>query len=496
MNETNYIKCPCLHCGQQIEFPASAIGDTVQCAYCSKQIVLQGPVAGATDRKLVPVSLKSPSPIRVSLPVHLARPAASVGGPYKRDFKVAGSRVAKPGLGVGGASGAKRQTTLAIVSVAVLLGAILSIYGIHIHEQKRAREQEAARSKAEQTRLAMEEAAKRSAAEAEQERARVAMEEENEAKRVAQAEENERAQLAQAQEQKRLAELEQERILSQLPVALASNNFVELSFSKGELLDFDSEGIHLYTEDRPVRFPWAMLTEDDANILLRTPKGFEATTAFGSKANLPADDDASDLRQQMRKIWRQGSTLKERFTTRMEILGICDEYNRARARYITASANSLAYDAAARKAKDQADQAAAQQRAGSFYALSPSARQSYLGGVSPFDSTSSLLQNLAANQIMSASSKPDYNKANLDSQAASAQAAGAVTVENALDGYVGRLAGLGFNLPNNGEYPIIPPMNLRREIAAELNANLLPSALTSAPSAPANTAKLDLEKSK
>lgn len=97
---------------------------------------------------------------------------------------------------------------------------------------------------------------------------------------------------------------------------------------------------------------------------------------------------------------------------------------------------------------------------------------------------------------MSASSKPDYNKANLDSQAASAQAAGAVTVENALDGYVGRLAGLGFNLPNNGEYPIIPPMNLRREIAAELNANLLPSALTSAPSAPANTAKLDLEKSK
>jgi hypothetical protein len=464
----------CEKCGQHIYCPADYLDRQIHCPACSASIVARP--AKLKLASAAPAQPKLPLPIPMPPPIHLARTPAPAGESSKRDFKVAGPRMAKPALGIGGASQVKRRTTLGAVCVAVLSGAVLSIYGIHTHEQNRAREQEAIRVKAEQTHLAeQEEEAKRSEMEAEQERQRVAAEQENE-----------RTRLAQEQEQKRPAELEHERLLSQLPVALSSNNFVELSFGKGELLDFDSEGIHLYIEGRPARRPWDVLTDDDAKVLLRTPKGFAAATTFGPKASSLADDDGSDLRQQMRQIWRQGSTLKERFITRMEILGICDAYNRARARFVAASANSLAYGAAAQKAKDAADQAAAQRAVGSYYALSPSARQSYVSGVSPFASPSSLLENLAANQIMSASGKPDYAKANEYSQIANAQATGAATAESALNGYVTKLSELRFHLPDSGEFPVIPPMNLRGEIAAELNANLPPPILTNAPSATTN----------
>jgi DNA-directed RNA polymerase subunit RPC12/RpoP len=51
-----YIRCPCLHCGNQIIFPESSIGDTVGCPHCGKQTMLHRPMAGA------PEPASSPSP--------------------------------------------------------------------------------------------------------------------------------------------------------------------------------------------------------------------------------------------------------------------------------------------------------------------------------------------------------------------------------------------------------------------------------------------------
>jgi DNA-directed RNA polymerase subunit RPC12/RpoP len=47
MSEAAYIRCPCLHCGQHIEFPSSAIGETVQCPQCGHQTMLHRPAAPA-----------------------------------------------------------------------------------------------------------------------------------------------------------------------------------------------------------------------------------------------------------------------------------------------------------------------------------------------------------------------------------------------------------------------------------------------------------------
>lgn len=221
--------------------------------------------------------------------------------------------------------------------------------------------------------------------------------------------------------------------------------------------------------------------------------GFAAVTRFGPEANIPTDFDGSDLEQQMRKIWRQGNTLKERFITRMEILGICERYNKARARYFGASASSVAFDAAAKKAKDQADQAVANRSAGmsagSFLALTPSAQNYARTGISG-SSPSSLLEAMAVNQLMSASARsaiPDYSKANQDSKFAAAQSAAAATAGIEVKEYIAKLAKLGFKLRDSGAYPIIPPMNLRREIAVELNSNPTPSTLTNTPSLERNT---------
>lgn len=56
MNETDYIQCPCLHCGQHIEFPASAIGETVECPHCGQQTMLHRPAA----RAIVPPPTQPP----------------------------------------------------------------------------------------------------------------------------------------------------------------------------------------------------------------------------------------------------------------------------------------------------------------------------------------------------------------------------------------------------------------------------------------------------
>ena len=43
-----YMRCPCLHCGKQIGFSESAIGDIIQCPQCGQQTMLHRPVAGET----------------------------------------------------------------------------------------------------------------------------------------------------------------------------------------------------------------------------------------------------------------------------------------------------------------------------------------------------------------------------------------------------------------------------------------------------------------
>jgi hypothetical protein len=394
-----------------------------------------------------------------------------------------------------------RKNVFAIgVFVAVLFGGFLAIHGSH---QKMAREQEAIRVKTEQRRLAQEAESKRLEMEAAQEQERLAQEQEQEQNRLAQAKEQEQRRLAQEQEQKRLAEMEQERILSQIPVVLSSNNVVLLSVGEGELFDVTSEGVLFCENRRDPRTPWSVLTEADAKAVLRTPMGFAAVTAFAAKTKIPTDFYVSDLEQQMRQIWRQGNTLKERMITRMEILGIFEKYYKARARYFGDIDRRLADDAEARKAKDQADQAVAHRgtgmSAGQFFAMTPSARQYYLneragGGPNILGSSSDLLEQMAVHQMVSASASADASAASADNSKADrysklsvAAAADEAIAEGELYGYVAQLAELGFKLPHDRGFLNIPPMNLRREIVVELNSNPMPSALTNTP--PTNDAK-------
>jgi len=378
-----------------------------------------------------------------------------------------------------------RKNVLAIlVFFAVLSG---GIFAIHSYHEKEARAQEAARVKTEQRRLAQEEESKRIEMEAEQERARVAQEQEQEEKRLAEAKDQEQKRLAHEAEQKRLAEMEQERILSQIPVVLNSNNFVVLSFGKGTLWDCNGDGLQFRENRLDPRTPWAMLTEADARAVLGTQEGFDAATQFDPKGNTNFDDP--DLAQQLGTIWRQGQTLNERLTTRMEILGICEKYNKTRARYIAASVSSVGYDVAAQKAKQQANDADRAYRA-AYDEVAQIANQQadIVAAYAPIPSLSPHLAYVRPNmpgsstgmldfQIMgaaSASSSQDRTKANQYSQASSTQSAYATTAEGDLNECLVRLAKLGLKLTDSGAYPIIPPMNLRREIALELNSNPIP----------------------
>jgi hypothetical protein len=385
------------------------------------------------------------------------------------------------------ASASKYVAAIALFIVLTLAG----IFAIHSYDQSMARAWETGRAKAEQQRIAEEKESERIEMEAEQDRARLAQEREQEEKRLEEAKDQEQKRLAAEAEQKRLAEIEQERILSQIPVVLNSNNFVVLSFGKGTLWDCNGDGI-LFREnrlDRPA--PWAMLTEADARALLGTQKGFDAATQFDPKGNTNFGDP--DLEQQMGKIWRQGQTPKERLATRMEILGIFEKYNKVRARYFAALASSAGHEAAAQEAKHEADDAATQKKFSSFMTLSPSVRESYANGPSSllFDSPSEMLGYVAANQIMSASGRPDYTKANQYSQVSSTQSAYATTAEIELNECLVRLAKLGLQLSDSAAYPIIPPMNLRREIVLELNSNSIPSARTNVTSTDTNAPSPD-----
>ena len=45
MSETRYLKCPCRHCGDSIEFPCEGSDTTVSCPHCGEQTLLFNPDA-------------------------------------------------------------------------------------------------------------------------------------------------------------------------------------------------------------------------------------------------------------------------------------------------------------------------------------------------------------------------------------------------------------------------------------------------------------------
>src|ERR1041385_8333797 len=54
MNQTKYLKCDCQHCGNRLEFPADAIGMSVECPHCQQSTELTlstPPVQSATASK-------------------------------------------------------------------------------------------------------------------------------------------------------------------------------------------------------------------------------------------------------------------------------------------------------------------------------------------------------------------------------------------------------------------------------------------------------------
>src|SRR4051812_605796 len=73
--------------------------------------------------------------------------------------------------------------------------------------------------------------------------------------------------------------------------ALFTNNFVELTAAKGELIHFNNEGIVLKSEDGKIqpRLEWLALTDFDCKGLLLTPKLFSAVTSFRAPTSNPID---------------------------------------------------------------------------------------------------------------------------------------------------------------------------------------------------------------
>jgi DNA-directed RNA polymerase subunit RPC12/RpoP len=49
MSEVDYLKSPCSICGSNIEFPASLVGQSIDCPHCGKQIVLAAPQKAVSE---------------------------------------------------------------------------------------------------------------------------------------------------------------------------------------------------------------------------------------------------------------------------------------------------------------------------------------------------------------------------------------------------------------------------------------------------------------
>jgi hypothetical protein len=48
MSQTKYLKCSCSHCGKNIEYPAEAAGEAIECPHCHRQTELTVDVPDVT----------------------------------------------------------------------------------------------------------------------------------------------------------------------------------------------------------------------------------------------------------------------------------------------------------------------------------------------------------------------------------------------------------------------------------------------------------------
>ena len=389
---------------------------------------------------------------------------------------------------------------LVILMLTVLVVAGVAVLRQQYQKTRIARQQHI---EAEQRRRAFEVEQQRNE-EADREQKRIAAEKEAE-RRALELQEREKQLAIQRRE---AAEREAERVLSQLPVRLSSNNIVSCSFGKGEIIHLNADGFLIKTDDKILpRIEWNTVAEEDVSTLLRTPKTFQAATLFNLNSNDAtngvSEGDGSELEQQMRRIWHAGRSLKERFITRILILALCRQYNETRNRYVVAVSKSRNYSVAAGEARQRVRTTRTQ--AAQVAAVANEVAEP----IPPAYSTSDLLRQAAVNQIVnnnggrlnlgqlmsmdgesrayaqtfaqnyeikrSVSIANDrvadaQNKLNQYGRLASINTTAAEDSAEKLTVYVNALTEAGFRFPGSLSFLPIPPMNMRQEVAAELNA--------------------------
>jgi hypothetical protein len=117
-----------------------------------------------------------------------------------------------------------------------------------------------------------------------------------------------------------------------------TNDLVEISVGKGEVVVFGVTGFILKTNDSYLpRIALTNVSEQDFRALLESKTVYDTLTAFGNGAARTAN--STNFESRLREIWSKGKSLSEKIRTRAAILDEMRGYNVALADY----ANSMAF---------------------------------------------------------------------------------------------------------------------------------------------------------
>gem|GEM_PF-3824891 len=262
---------------------------------------------------------------------------------------------------------------------------------------------------------------------------------------------------------------------------LSSNNYVNLTVGKGEIISIDHIGVVLRTDDGNYpRIKWEQLGKDDLSILLATPKVFAALTTFGSTKtvfNPAANYNSSTFEQQLRMIWFRGNSLVGRIQARLMIFELFKKYQESRANFINDVVQGDEYFAASKGLTVSASQAYHNWAEASEYESAKDWVDNHPGDLSRY-----------SEQAVSTVNK-DWQNPNVQNRtkAGNEWAATTTTMQQLSDSgkkywsmaqapgsdmflYIGELNSFGFALNTKIPLLAIPAINVPEEISAELNS--------------------------
>lgn len=265
-----------------------------------------------------------------------------------------------------------------------------------------------------------------------------------------------------------------------LPVP--TNNVVELSHGKGEVIVFDAKGVSIKLGGGYKRIPMKDLTESDLRALLETAKGYQAVTGF--KAVWPRSAGSEGFEVKLDDFWARGTTLQGKISARFALFEHLRGYNATVATYSAqvghtagaigrasgATATASNAESAADAAANRADAADSVKRDAAI--LGSSAKR--IIGVS---SSGAKKEAKAADQAFKAAEQAEnaaFGAAIAAQNAAINNAARARTTLAECGTREAALISLGFPLSKSDSYGLIPSLSATQAIDMERGKKVIP----------------------